>query len=37
AMVQGHFRALVAQLLQGEDIQSGGDCVDVWLDVITTI
>ncbi|CAK9324031.1 unnamed protein product [Citrullus colocynthis] len=37
AMVQGHFRALVAQLLQGEDIKSGGDYVEDWLDVITTI
>lgn len=37
AMVQGHFRALVAQLLQGEDIKSGGDDNEDWLDVITTI
>ncbi|KAG6599898.1 putative 1-phosphatidylinositol-3-phosphate 5-kinase FAB1C, partial [Cucurbita argyrosperma subsp. sororia] len=37
AMVQGHFRALVAQLLQGEDIKSGGDSVEDWVDVITTI
>ncbi|XP_022941957.1 putative 1-phosphatidylinositol-3-phosphate 5-kinase FAB1C [Cucurbita moschata] len=37
AMVQGHFRALVAQLLQGDDIKSGGNYVEDWLDVITTI
>ena len=37
AMVQGHFRALVAQLLQGDDTKSGGDYVEDWLDVITTI
>lgn len=38
AVVQGHFRALVSQLLQGEGIQVGkeNDSVD-WLDIVATV
>lgn len=36
--VEGHFRALVSQLLQGQGIQNGKDeCGDGWLDVVTAI
>lgn len=38
AVVHGHFRALVSQLLQGEDIKIGKENGDEdWLDIITTI
>lgn len=38
AVVQGHFRALVLQLLQGEGIKIGQENgVEDWLDVVTTI
>ncbi|XP_059645884.1 putative 1-phosphatidylinositol-3-phosphate 5-kinase FAB1C [Cornus florida] len=38
AVVQGHFRALVSQLLQGEGIKVGKEnSVEEWLDIITTI
>lgn len=38
AVVQGHFRALVSQLLQGEDIKIGKENGDEdWLDIVTTI
>ncbi|GAV82574.1 Cpn60_TCP1 domain-containing protein/PIP5K domain-containing protein [Cephalotus follicularis] len=38
AVVQGHFRALVSQLLQGERITVGEEeSVDNWLDIVTTI
>ncbi|KAF3432202.1 hypothetical protein FNV43_RR26941 [Rhamnella rubrinervis] len=38
AVVQGHFRALVSQLLQGEDIKIGKENGDEdWLDIITKI
>ncbi|XP_058730684.1 putative 1-phosphatidylinositol-3-phosphate 5-kinase FAB1C [Vicia villosa] len=38
SVVQGHFRALVSQLLQTEGIQVGkeNDSVD-WLDIVTTV
>lgn len=38
AVVQGHFRALVSQLLQGEDINVGEeDSIDKWLDIVATL
>ena len=38
AVVQGHFRALVSQLLQGEGIKIGQENGDEdWLDIITAI
>ncbi|KAK3040728.1 hypothetical protein RJ639_029250, partial [Escallonia herrerae] len=38
AVVQGHFRALVSQLLQGEGIHVGKEnSSEDWLDIITTI
>lgn len=38
AVVQGHFRALVSQLLQGENIKIGKENGDEdWLDIITAI
>ncbi|XP_015882443.3 putative 1-phosphatidylinositol-3-phosphate 5-kinase FAB1C [Ziziphus jujuba] len=38
AVVQGHFRALVSQLLQGEGIKIGKENGDEdWLDIVTTI
>lgn len=38
AVVQGHFRALVSQLLQGEGIKVGKESgVEDWLDIVTTI
>lgn len=38
AVVQGHFRALVSQLLLGEGIKMGKEnCEDNWLDVVTAI
>ncbi|KAF5451008.1 hypothetical protein F2P56_031313 [Juglans regia] len=38
AVVQGHFRALVSQLLQGEGIKVGKENgVEDWLDIVTTI
>ncbi|EXC06051.1 1-phosphatidylinositol-3-phosphate 5-kinase [Morus notabilis] len=38
AVVQGHFRALVSQLLQGEGIKIGQENgVENWLDIVTTI
>ncbi|PSR91085.1 1-phosphatidylinositol-3-phosphate 5-kinase [Actinidia chinensis var. chinensis] len=38
AVVHGHFRALVSQLLQGEGIKVGKEnSTDDWLDVITTL
>uniref|UniRef100_A0A2P2MG65 1-phosphatidylinositol-3-phosphate 5-kinase n=3 Tax=Rhizophora mucronata TaxID=61149 RepID=A0A2P2MG65_RHIMU len=38
AVIQGHFRALVSQLLQGEDIKvkKEGNSED-WLDIVTTM
>ncbi|XP_073226446.1 putative 1-phosphatidylinositol-3-phosphate 5-kinase FAB1C [Cicer arietinum] len=38
AVIQGHFKALVSQLLQGEGIQVGkeNDSVD-WLDIVATV
>lgn len=38
AVIQGHFRALVSQLLQGEGIKIGkeNDSVD-WLDIVATV
>ncbi|KAB1208192.1 putative 1-phosphatidylinositol-3-phosphate 5-kinase FAB1C [Morella rubra] len=37
-VVQGHFRALVSQLLQGEGIKAGKENgVEDWLDIVTTI
>lgn len=35
AVVHGHFRALVSQLLHGESIKTGSE--DVWLDVVSEI
>ncbi|XWS22824.1 hypothetical protein CRYUN_Cryun29cG0068900 [Craigia yunnanensis] len=38
AVIQGHFRALVSQLLQGEGIKVGKeDTAGDWLDIITAI
>ncbi|KAK3037574.1 hypothetical protein RJ639_030757, partial [Escallonia herrerae] len=38
AVVQGHFRALVSQLLQGEGIHVGKEnSSEDWLDIVTTI
>lgn len=37
AVVQGHFRALVSQLLQGEGFMSKEDGDEDWLDIVTTI
>uniref|UniRef100_A0A3N7FK44 1-phosphatidylinositol-3-phosphate 5-kinase n=2 Tax=Populus trichocarpa TaxID=3694 RepID=A0A3N7FK44_POPTR len=38
AMIQGHFRALVAQLLQGEGIKASKDENNgEWLDIVTAI
>lgn len=38
AVIQGHFRALVSQLLHGEDIKvSKEDSSEGWLDIVTTI
>eukprot|EP00258_Populus_trichocarpa_P051013 XP_024467032.1 putative 1-phosphatidylinositol-3-phosphate 5-kinase FAB1C isoform X2 [Populus trichocarpa] len=38
AVIQGHFRALVAQLLQGEGIKaSKEETNEEWLDIVTTI
>lgn len=38
AVVHGHFRALVLQLLQGEDIHSGKEsAADDWIDIITSL
>ncbi|PON78735.1 Chaperonin Cpn60/TCP-1 family [Parasponia andersonii] len=38
AVVQGHFRALVSQLLQGEGIEIGQENgIEDWLDIVTTI
>ncbi|KAF5745205.1 hypothetical protein HS088_TW07G00787 [Tripterygium wilfordii] len=38
AVVQGHFRALVSQLLQGEGIKvSKEESIEDWLDILTTI
>ncbi|KAJ9708382.1 hypothetical protein PVL29_000432 [Vitis rotundifolia] len=38
AVVQGHFRALVSQLLQGEGIKVGKeDNIDKWLDIVATV
>ncbi|CBI26914.3 unnamed protein product, partial [Vitis vinifera] len=38
AVVQGHFRALVSQLLQGEGIKVGKeDNIDEWLDIVATV
>ena len=38
AVVQGHFRALVSQLLQGEGIKIGQENgIEDWLDIVTTI
>ncbi|KAM1520668.1 hypothetical protein ACFX10_011018 [Malus domestica] len=36
-VVQGHFRALVSQLLQGEGFIGKGDGDEDWLDIVTTI
>ncbi|XP_038714940.1 putative 1-phosphatidylinositol-3-phosphate 5-kinase FAB1C isoform X2 [Tripterygium wilfordii] len=37
-VVQGHFRALVSQLLQGEGIKvSKEESIEDWLDILTTI
>jgi hypothetical protein len=37
-VIQGHFRALVAQLLQGEGIKaSKEETNEEWLDIVTTI
>ncbi|KAL8463579.1 hypothetical protein ACS0TY_034291 [Phlomoides rotata] len=36
--VEGHFRALVSQLLQGQGIKNGkDDCGDGWVNVVTAI
>ncbi|KAF9673979.1 hypothetical protein SADUNF_Sadunf10G0080100 [Salix dunnii] len=38
AVIQGHFRALVAQLLQGEGIKASKEVTnEEWLDIVTTI
>lgn len=38
AVVHGHFRALVLQLLQGEGINSGKEgSTDDWIDIVTSI
>ncbi|OIT05556.1 PREDICTED: putative 1-phosphatidylinositol-3-phosphate 5-kinase FAB1C [Nicotiana attenuata] len=38
AVVQGHFRALVLQLLQGEGIKSGKESsADDWVDIVTSL
>ncbi|BFG17183.1 hypothetical protein CerSpe_034570 [Prunus speciosa] len=37
AVVQGHFRALVSQLLQGEGFVGKEDGDEDWLDIVTTI
>lgn len=38
AVVQGHFRALVSQLLQGEGFKVGKeDNIDEWLDIVATV
>ncbi|XP_057962496.1 putative 1-phosphatidylinositol-3-phosphate 5-kinase FAB1C isoform X2 [Malania oleifera] len=37
AVVQGHFRALVSQLLQAEGVNMGKDCIEDWLNIVTTI
>ncbi|PHU01833.1 putative 1-phosphatidylinositol-3-phosphate 5-kinase FAB1C [Capsicum chinense] len=38
AVVHGHFRALVLQLLQGEDIHSGKEsAADDWIDIVTSL
>ncbi|XP_060214639.1 putative 1-phosphatidylinositol-3-phosphate 5-kinase FAB1C isoform X1 [Lycium barbarum] len=38
AVVQGHFRALVLQLLQGENIHSGKESTaDDWIDIVTSL
>ncbi|KAJ8562964.1 hypothetical protein K7X08_031416 [Anisodus acutangulus] len=38
AVVQGHFRVLVLQLLQGEGIKSGKESgADDWVDVVTSL
>lgn len=38
AVIQGHFRALVSQLLQSEGINGGEESsVDEWLDVVTSL
>ncbi|XAR72260.1 1-phosphatidylinositol-3-phosphate 5-kinase [Bertholletia excelsa] len=38
AIVQGHFRALVAQLLHGEGIGVGKEnSAEIWLDIVTSI
>lgn len=38
AVVHGHFRALVSQLLQGEGIKVGNENdVEDWLDIVTTL
>ncbi|WCJ33529.1 1-phosphatidylinositol-3-phosphate 5-kinase FAB1B [Euphorbia peplus] len=38
AVIQGHFRALVSQLLQGEGIRtSKEDSDEDWLDIVTTL
>ncbi|XP_055800606.1 putative 1-phosphatidylinositol-3-phosphate 5-kinase FAB1C [Solanum dulcamara] len=38
AVVQGHFRALVLQLLQGEGIKSGKESgADAWVDIVTSL
>ncbi|KAM7270081.1 hypothetical protein ACFE04_029295 [Oxalis oulophora] len=37
AVIQGHFRALVLQLLQDEGIVGKEDGADNWLDILTTI
>ncbi|KAM7275562.1 hypothetical protein ACFE04_017428 [Oxalis oulophora] len=37
AAIQGHFTALVSQLLQGEGIIGNEDSADNWLDILTTL
>ncbi|XP_015076071.1 putative 1-phosphatidylinositol-3-phosphate 5-kinase FAB1C [Solanum pennellii] len=38
SVVHGHFRALVLQLLQGEDIHSGKEsAADDWIDIVTSL
>ncbi|KAI3467002.1 hypothetical protein Pfo_023665 [Paulownia fortunei] len=38
AVVQGHFRALVSQLLQGQGIITAEDnCAEDWLDIVTAM
>ncbi|KAF2323995.1 hypothetical protein GH714_005904 [Hevea brasiliensis] len=37
AVIQGHFRALVSQLLHGEGIKVSNDGGEDWLDIVTTI